>query len=204
MITFLSHMKREVDDMKKQIIAIARQCGSGGYTIGQELAARLGVPLYDKDYLDAHAHPDEGHVQSCTSLLFCLTTGMYDGYLLSKPVGETATDREADLIRRLADQGPCVFVGRCADYVLRDREDCLGVFVQGDKDDRIHRLVTEEKLFPDAAQRLVESRDKIRSTHYRNLTGGLTWGDPANYDLVLDTTQLGLDRSMEQILAACE
>ena len=190
--------------MKKQIIAISRQCGSGGYTIAQELAARLGIPLYDKDYLDNHGYPDEDHVLSCTSLLFCLTTGMYDGYLLSKPVGEKTIEREANLIRSLADQGPCIFVGRCAEYVLRDREDCLRVFIQGDKDDRIHRMVTEEKLFPDAAQRLVESRDKIRSTHYRNLTGGLTWGDPANYDLVLDTTQLGLDRCMKEILAACE
>ena len=190
--------------MKKKIIAISRQCGSGGYTIGQELAARLGIPFYDKDYLDTHAHPDEDHVQSCTSLLFCLTTGMYDGYILSRAGGTPETDREAALIQRLADQGPCVFVGRCAEYVLRDREDCLGVFIQGDKDDRIHRMVTEEKLFPDAAQRLIESRDKIRATHYRNLTNGLTWGDPVNYDLVLDSTQLGLDRCMEQILEACE
>lgn len=190
--------------MKKQIIAISRQCGSGGYTIGEEIANRLGIPLYDKDYLDAHANSEEDHVQSCTSLLFCLTTGMYDGYLLSKPAGDDVTAQEAALIRRLADQGPCVFVGRCAEYVLRDRADCLGVFVRGELDDRIHRMVTEEKLFPDAAQRLVESRDKIRATHYKNLTNGQVWGDPANYDLVLDSSQIGIDRCIEQILAACE
>lgn len=202
--TFPTCMKREVTHMKKKIIAISRQCGSGGYTIGQELAARLGVPFYDKEYLDTHAHPDENHVQSCTSLLFCLTTGMYDGYILTKGGGTEETSREADLIHRLAEQGPCVFVGRCAEYVLRDRADCLGVFIQGEKDDRVNRMVTEEKLFPDAAQRLIESRDKIRATHYRNLTNGQIWGDPANYDLVLDTTQLGLDRCMEKILEACE
>ena len=188
---------------KNIVITIGRQFGSGGRYVGRLLAEKLGVPFYDKEYLDTHAHPDENHVQSCTSLLFCLTTGMYDGYLLSKPVGESTTEREANLIRSLADQGPCIFVGRCAEYVLRDREDCLGVFIQGEKDDRVNRMVTEEKLFPDAAQRLIESRDKIRATHYRNLTGG-TWGAEENYDLVLDTTQLGLDRCIEQILEACE
>lgn len=189
--------------MKKQIIAIGRQCGSGGYTIGRELAQRLNIPFYDKEYLDAAADQEAGHTPSCTSLLFCLTTGMYDGYLLTRPSGEGLAAHQSALIRRLADQGPCVFVGRCADYILRDREDCLRVFIHGDKGDRIHRLVTEEGLDPDSAQRLVESRDGMRSRHYQYLTGEV-WGDEKNYDLILDSSALGLDRCMEQILAACE
>ena len=202
MITFLSHMKREVRDMKKQIIAIGRQCGSGGHTIGLELSQRLHIPFYDKEYLDAAADQEAGYTPSCTSLLFCLATGMYDGYLLTKPAGENSlAAHQAAIIQNLAQEGPCVIVGRCADHILRDREDCLRVFVQGDKDDRIHRMVTEEGLAPDSAQRLVESRDGMRRRHYENLTGK-PWGDPQNYDLVLDTTQLGIDRCIERILEA--
>lgn len=190
--------------MKKQIIAITRQCGSGGYTMGKELAQRLNIPLYDKDYLDTHTSSGEDHVQSCTSLLFSLNSGMYDGYLLAQPGEDGESAREAALIRRLADQGPCVFVGRCAEHILRDRDDCLGVFICGDLDDRINRMVTEEGLSPDSAQRLVESRDRIRAVHYGYLTGGQVWGDPKHYDLVLDSSELGLDRCMEKILEACE
>ena len=188
--------------MKKQIIAIGRQCGSGGYTIGLELSQRLNIPFYDKEYLDATADAEAGYTPSCTSLLFCLATGMYDGYLLTKPAGEDALSaQQAALIRRLADEGPCVIVGRCADYILRDREDALRVFVHGDKDDRINRMVTEQGLDPDSAQRLVESRDGMRRRHYENLTGQ-PWGKVENYDMVLDTTQLGIDRSIEKILEA--
>ncbi len=189
--------------MKKKIIAIGRQCGSGGYTIGRELAQRLEIPFYDKDYLDTAADAEANHTPSCTSLLFSLATGMYDGYLLNKAADHTLTDTQQNLIRKLADQGPCVIVGRCADHALKDREDCLRVFVCGDQDDRVHRLVTEENMTPDAAQRLVQSKDLMRGKHYQLVTGQ-PWGDPANYDLVLDSTQLGLDRCMEQILEACE
>ena len=189
--------------MKKQIIAIGRQCGSGGYTIGREVAQRLSIPFYDKEYLDEKADEEAGHTPSCTSLLFSLATGMYDGYLLTKPSEAGLAAQQADLIRRLAAEGPCVIVGRCADHILRDREDCLRVFVCGDQDDRVNRMVTDEGLDPASAQRLVESKDAMRGRHYQYLTGK-PWGKEENYDLVLDTTQLGLDRSIEKILEACE
>ncbi|MBR5533298.1 MAG: cytidylate kinase-like family protein, partial [Ruminiclostridium sp.] len=157
--------------MRKQIITIGRQCGSGGFTIGKEIAQRLNIPFYDKDYLDAAADAEAGHTPSCTSLLFCLTTGMYDGYLLSGSADHTLTDTQQALIRRLADQGPCVIVGRCSDYALKDREDCLKVFLCGEEEDRIHRMVTDASLDHDSAQRLVQSKDMMRGKHYQLVTG---------------------------------
>lgn len=189
--------------MKKQIITISRQSGSGGYLIGRELSERLGIPLYDKFFVEANACQGDDSAHSCTSLLFSLATGTYDGYLLDKPTEGDPTTYQGELVRRLADQGPCVFVGRCADYFLRGREDCLRIFLRGDMADRIERLVTRDGLTPDSAQRLAESRDAMRARHYNFLTDGV-WGDPANYDLVLDSSELGLEACVEQILAACE
>ena len=185
--------------MKKQIIAISRQCGSGGYTIGQELAQRLGVPFYDKEYLDTHAHPDENHVQSCTSLLFCLTTGMYDGYLLSKAGGTEDTEREAALIRRLADQGPCVFVGRCAEYVLRDREDCLHVFVHADMEHRAERIVRLYGETKQSPQKRLAEKDNKRKVYYRHYTNR-NWGEAQNYHLCLNSGRVGVEKCVDIIV----
>lgn len=149
--------------MNKQIITIGRQCGSGGHAIGKRLAQRLGIPFYDKDALETMTLRENTPEPSCTSLLFNLATGIYDGYLLTKPMEGDATAGLAQLIRDLADQGPCVIVGRCADYILQDRDDCLRVFVYGSMEDRVRRMADREHLTEDEARRQIENKDFLRA-----------------------------------------
>lgn len=191
--------------MSKQIIAISRQCGSGGHTIGQELAKRLGVPFYDKAYLDRMAGDVENKDLSATNLLFTLSesTGMYDGYLLSKPESAAETRGEADIIRQLADQGPCVIVGRCADFVLKDREDCLRVFIHSDLESRVQRMVAEHEMSEDQARHLIRNKDALRSRHY-NFACDIIWGKAENYHVTLDSCALGFDACIDLIKACCQ
>ena len=193
--------------MSKQIITIGRQCGSGGHIIGQEIAKKLGIPFYDKEFLENEGLRESAREPSCTSLLFGLATGMYDGYILSKSEelspAEQADACQADLIRSLAEKGPCVIVGRCADFILRDRADCLKVFVHGDLEDRVQRLVTEDHLSQEEAQRQIRSKDSMRARHYQFVTDQ-PWGKSENYHLTLDSSELGIDRCIDLILACCQ
>ena len=191
--------------MQKTIIAISRQCGSGGHTIGPELAQRLGVPFYDKAYMDRMAGDVENKDLSATNLLFTLTesSGMYDGYLLSKPESAGETRNEASIIRELADQGPCVIVGRCADHILRDREDCLRVFIHSDLDARVDRMVTEHGMSREQAQHLIRNKDALRSRHY-NFACDVLWGKAENYHISLNSCAMGFDRCIELIQDCCK
>lgn len=189
--------------MNKQVITIGRQCGSGGHAIGERLAQRLGIPFYDKDALETMTLRENTPEPSCTSLLFNLATGIYDGYLLTKPTEGDATAGLAQLIRDLADRGPCVIVGRCADHILQDRADCLRVFVYGNMEDRVRRMADREHLTEDEARRQIENKDFLRARHYRLVTGQ-TWGQEENYDLTLNTSALDPDQCVEGILSACE
>ena len=191
--------------MSKQIIAISRQCGSGGHTIGQELAKRLGVPFYDKAYLDRLAGDEENKDLSATNLLFTLTetSGMYDGYLLSKDKDCASCRDEAAIIRNLADQGPCVIVGRCADFILQDRPDCLRVFIQSDLEARVRRMVEEHGMAEDQARHLIRNKDALRSRHY-NFVCDTIWGKAENYHISLDSCDLGFDRCIDLIRACCQ
>ena len=191
--------------MQKTIIAISRQCGSGGHTIGQMLAQELGVPFYDKAYMDRMAGDVENKDLSATNLLFTLseTSGMYDGYLLSKPECSNECRSEADIIRNLADQGPCVIVGRCADHVLRDREDCLRVFVHSDLEDRIDHMVEAHDMSREQAQHLIRNKDALRSRHY-NFACDVIWGKAENYHISLNSCSLGFERCVELIRDICK
>lgn len=191
--------------MQKTIIAISRQCGSGGHTIGEELAQKLGVPFYDKAYLDRLAGDEENKDLSATNLLFTLSesTGMYDGYLLSKPESASESRDEAAIIRNLADQGPCVMVGGCADFILRDREDCLRVFIHSSLDARVERMVKEYGLSKEQAQHLIRNKDALRSRHY-NFACDIIWGKAENYHIALDSCGMGFDRCIELIQACCK
>lgn len=190
--------------MQKTIIAISRQCGSGGHTIGKALAEKLGVPFYDKAYMDRMAGDVENKDLSATNLLFTLSesTGMYDGYLLSKPENDAESRGEADIICQLADQGPCVIVGRCADFVLRNRPDCLRVFIHSDLESRVERMVKEHDMSEDQARHLIRNKDALRSRHY-NFVCDTIWGKAENYHVALDSCAMGFDRCIQLIEASC-
>lgn len=199
----------------KKIITIGRQCGSGGHTIGKMVAERLGVPFYDKEIIKTVANRSglsektvekEGEY-STTSLLFNLATRGISGYNATNKDNMLMRDLinayQTEYINEIADNGPCVIVGRCADYILEDRKDCLNIFIYGDLDDRAKRVVEEHDVAEKDAKAHVLERDKKRSKYYRHITDKV-WGLAENYDLCLNTSELGIERCVEIVLSCCK
>ena len=191
--------------MKNLIITISRQYGSGGRKIGQRLSEELGIPFYDSEIIDLAAKESglaadfiRGQEQQLTqSLLFSLVTNFTSNAGAFNPNMLSLSDQvylaQAKAIRALADKGPCVIVGRNADYILKDREDALHVYVFADtpyRAERIVRLYGDSEKSPE--QRLAE-KDKRRRVNYQHYTGR-TWGQAQNYDICLDTGVLGIEQ----------
>ena len=200
--------------MKKCIITIGRQCGSGGHTIGKTVAERLGIPLYDKKLvqivaersgLSAETVRREGEYSSASSLFTSVSSRGYSAYSVSQKDGMVLPDQinayQIELIKELADKGSCVIVGRCADYILQERRDCFHVFIAGELKDRVARVIEEHGISAAAARSHVKDRDRRRSSYYKHITDQV-WGMAANYDLCLNSSKLGIDRCVELILAA--
>ena len=197
--------------MSYKIITISRQCGSGGHTIGQALAEKLNIPLYDKKILEEVSRrsglaedviENEGEY-STSSKIFNIAMGVYNawdsGQRDTMPLREQINAYQTEFIREVAEKGGCVIVGRCAEYILRERTDCLNVFIYGNPEDRVKRVIEEHRV-PDAeAEVHVKKRDKKRAAHYKYITDR-EWGDVKNYNLCLDSSKLGIEKCIELIL----
>jgi cytidylate kinase len=186
------------------IISIGRQLGSGGREIGRILASLLGISYYDKELIrvasmesglkeEFFERADEKkHFNLFGGLLGLrgnLTDDVYSNYYLSN---ETLFRIQSDVIRKLADQQSCLFVGRCADYVLKENPNCLNVFICGDRYDRIRRIADSEDLSEKKAGDLIEKADRDRSGYYNYFTGK-TWGAAASYHLCINSSVLGIE-----------
>ena len=194
------------------VITIGRQYGSGGREVGRRLASRLEIPYYDKEIL-SEASKDSGiceelfedHDEKPTrSFLYSLVTGVQthgnpSTMYMDMPLNHRIFLAQFDTIRRLAGKGPCVVVGRCADYVLRDEKNVVNVFLKADMEHRIERAI-ERGAEPSRAQDFVKRRDKERASYY-NYYATTTWGDVNNYDLCLDTGRVGFDGAVDMIIA---
>ena len=202
--------------MKKCVITIGRQCGSGGHTIGKTVAERLGIPFYDKKLvqivaersgLSAETVRREGEYSSASSLFTSVSSRGYSAYNANQRGNMALPDQinayQTELIKELADKGSCVIVGRCADYILQGREDCFHVFITGALPDRANRVIAEHGVAVDAARSHVRERDRKRSSYYRHITDQ-AWGMAANHDLCLNSSKLGIDRCVELILASVD
>lgn len=202
----------------KRIITLGRECGSGGHTIGTLVAAELGIPLYDKGLLKMVAERSgmteetvsEQDLES--SLPLTALSGMTGGYNTNSKMGlsfhtlsifDEVNATEAQLIHELAQQEPCVIVGRCADYLLRERDDCLHVFIHGDFSNRVERVITEHRVAPEEAEAHVKNRDKKRGKHYKYITDR-TWGMAENYTLCLSSSEFGVERCVAMIVQASQ
>ncbi len=196
---------------KKIVITIGRQFGSGGRYVGRLLAEKLGIPFYDKELLSEAAKNSgiceeifEEHDEKPTrSLLFSLVTGMQNhmasgNFYMDMPLNNKIFLAQFDAIRRIAGEGSCVIVGRCADYVLRDDPDAVSLFVKGDMKSKIDRAVKYYCIEEDKAEERIRKADKQRA-HYYNYYATATWGDVDNYDLVVDTGVLGVEGAVELI-----
>ena len=201
--------------MQGRVITISRQCGSGGHTIGSELAKRLDIPFYDKEIIELTAKESGFHEQFVEekgehmegSMIFNLARnlsyagrGNYEDY---QPLQDQLYFSQAKIIKELAEKGPCVIVGRCADYILRDRKDVLNVFIHADMDFKKKHCM-ERRQFPEGnAEDMIRRRDKLRADHYRYYTDQ-KWGDSFQYHLCPDSSMLGIEKCVDMIEDACK
>ena len=197
--------------MEKKIITISREFGSGGRSIGRKVAEELGIPFYDKELVGqiamesgfAPKFVEEHGEHSPTGSFFSYAFAPQGvpGIMNGLSTADFLWNIQCNVILQLADQGPCVIVGRNADYILKDRPDALHIYVFADtpyRADRIVRLYGESEKTPE--QRLNE-KDKRRRVNYQHYTGR-TWGQAQNYDLCLDTGVLGEEFCTEVIVKA--
>ena len=204
------------------VITIGRQFGSGGRYVGRMLAEKLGIPFYDKELLSEAAKQSgiceeifEDHDEKpARSLLFNLVTGMQvhgdaGSYYMDMPLNHKIFLAQFEAIKKLASEGPCVMVGRCADYALADNPDCFSVFVHANLDWRINRIAQKYNkkveravkyygVDPQKAEDRIRKADKQRASYY-NYYATATWGDVNNYDLCVDTGKLGVEGTAELI-----
>lgn len=186
------------------IITIGRQYGSGGRLIGKQLAEELGVPFYDKELLTV-ASKESGineelfvtHDEKPTnSFLYSLVMGSYNGTEL--PLNHKLFLAQFDAIKKVASAGPCVIVGRCADYALEDFPNCINVFICADMQHRIERVTKLYNVAPEKAEDTIMKTDKKRSKYY-SFYSNKKWGEAANYDLTFDSGLIGIDNCVKLI-----
>ena len=205
--------------MKKKIVTISRQYGSGGRYIGENLAKAMGVPCYDEKLIDMVAK-ESGFAQSFVaekgermtgSLLFNIASSLsFANNVFSTNNGVTLQDEiyftQNRIIKELADKGPCVIVGRCADYILREREDCLNVFIFADNESKIERAEKYFNITREEAPAVLKKKDKARANHYKYYTDQ-EWGMASNYDLCLNSGLIGIEgciKAIQQVLELTE
>ena len=194
-----------------RIVTIARQFGSGGREIGEELSKKLGVKFYDKELISIAAKEsniapeifENVDEKATNSLLYSLSLGLYsfsNTYSVGDnlPVNDKLYILQHKIIKKVADEGPCVIVGRCADHILRDRNDVLRVFIYADLDFRIKRAIDLKGVKPSKAEQVVQKTDKSRSNYY-NFYSGKKWGLTENYDLCINRTKLTCEQVAEII-----
>ena len=186
--------------MRYPIITIGREHGSGGRLIAKQLAADLNIPLYDKKLIDMIAK-DSGFAEETIERAQEKKTGsfLYNLYfsMNNLPISDQIFIAQSKVIKKVASEGPCVIVGRCADYVLRDRKDVLNVFVYAPVKDRIHRVQEVYGEISENPEAYLKNCDKRRSSYYNFFTD-LTWGDPHNHHLMINSN-LGLEKAAKII-----
>ncbi len=196
--------------MATKIITISREFGSGGRSIGREVANRLGIPFYDKELVEQIA-VDSGfaptfveehgeHSPTASRLAYAFSHQAVPGVMNGMSTADFLWSIQCTVIQQLAEKGPCVIVGRNADYILKDRKDVLNVFIHADmsaRADRIVRLYGESEKSPETR---LQEKDKRRKINYQHYTGR-TWGMAGNYDLCLDSSTLGIDHCVDIIVS---
>lgn len=193
----------------KRIITIGREFGAGGRELGRRLARELGIAFYDRDIIlrtakaSAHLTPEQvRHWDEKVPMEFGFTQSLFNFY--SRPLSEELWDAQVKAIRELANKESCVIVGRNADYILKEYDHCLRVFVHAD---RSWRLLRMRKDLPDTPLSVLESEmdtaDRARRTYCEKMTGR-DYGDCRNYDLTLCTSSLGMEKAYQLLKEAAE
>ena len=193
--------------MAKRIITISREFGSGGRFIGEEVAKKLGIAYYDKNIIGQIAEKSglsPEYIQENAELspkkgLFAYAFSGRD--ITGKSVEDMVYEAQRNIILELAEKEPCVIIGRNADYILKDRDDVLNVFIHGDMPEKIKRITGLYNVEEKEAMKMMADTDKRRRTNY-NFYTDQNWGKASNYTLCLNSSQLGYDRC-EMIIMEC-
>lgn len=200
---------------KQTIVTIGRQFGSGGREIGSLLAERLGVKCYDNELLSIAAKESglceeifKFHDEKPTnSFLYSLVMDSYQSYngvgVHGLPLGQQVFLAQFEAIKKIAKNESCVFVGRCADYALRDDFDITSVFILSDEQSKIKRICERHEVSEAKARELMIKTDKKRASYYNYYTDK-KWGNSISYDLCINSGKLGIDKAVELIMKYIE
>ena len=197
--------------MNNTIITIGRQFGSGGREVGEKLSKKLNIPFYDKDLLKRAAKEsglceeifENFDEKPSSSFLYSLVMDPYSfGYSnngFDFPLNHKVFLAAFDTIKKIADEGSCIIVGRCADYVLQDYENCLNLFIHAPLEDRIKRISAKYDLPENKAKDMIYKKDKQRASYY-NYYSNSKWADIKNYHLSINSSLLGVDGTVDMIV----
>jgi len=200
-----------MEDNMKNVITISRQYGSGGREIGAKLAERFGIPFYDNELITraakesgfAEAAFHNAETKASNSLLYSLAMGMnsYGNHEMGfshLSLDDRIYMAQSDVIRKVAAEGPCVIVGRCADHILKEVPDVVNVFIWADDEFRIERAIRIDGLTREAAEESIVKIDKRRANYY-NYHSSEKWGRAANYHLSIKSSHVGIDNAVDLI-----
>ncbi len=191
---------------EKILINIGRQFGSGGRLVAQAIGRKLDIPVYDNELISKAAE-ESGFSKHFfaksdeTRSLFSISSffanarfGIADNYMSDNELFRI----QSDVIRKIAEKGSAIFIGRCSDYILRDMH-CLDVFITASDEVRIKRVAEREGITPEEAERLIRTKDRTRETYYNYFTFG-NWGVASNYDFCIDSSLLGIEQTADLII----
>ena len=201
-------------DTKKKVITISREYGSGGRIIGKRLAEKLEIPYYDRDTINERISQESGYdkdmfagqeAKAKNSFLYSLASAMGTGEAgpESLSLNERLFLAQFDTIRKIAEEGSCVIVGRCADYILRGIPYATNVFIYAEEADKIKRAVEVYGDPEDQVRKIMRNADKARANYYAYHTGR-KWGDHVNFNLSLDSGYLELEDAVDLIIMYTE
>jgi len=195
-----------------KVITISRQYGSGGREIGQKLAKEFDIPFYDNEIINLAAKEsgfavkafEKAEDKATNSFLYSIAMGMgaygnHEYGMASLSIDDRIFLAQSDIIRKVAKQGPCVIVGRCADYVLKDQSNVVNIFISASLDFRIERALKEYNIPQAKAAESVLKQDKRRANYY-NYHASERWGNVANYDLAIRSDFAGIDHTVDCIV----
>ena len=189
--------------MSNLIITIGRQFGSGGVLVANELGARLGIPVYDNELITKAAQDSgfsaEFFMQSDEKKSLFSFSALFAGNAENSMSEGGLFKMQCETIRRIAEQGPAIIVGRCADYVLREHDNLVSIFLTSPLEARAERVMHREELSYDEAIAKIEAKDKTREEYYNYYTFG-NWGVASTYDLCLDSSILGIKGTSDIIM----
>lgn len=194
--------------MSYKIITVSRQFGSGGRTIGKALAEKLGVPCYDSEIIEkvaAKSGMDKEYIaKKSESIRNSKLSGLFrSNYYYKSSDEDIIWAIQSKIIKEIAEEGPCVIVGGCADYILRDSDSIFRAFICADMKSREERIVEFYGEREDSPEKRLKDKDKRRASYYQLFTD-MKWGDATNYDICLNSGVLGIDKCVDILYDICK